>query len=296
MTALRANFSRLYTPGFRAMFFDKYNAYPDEYTELFNILSSDRKYEDDAGITGLGSVPQKDESVGIFYDDPIQGYTVRYTHTTYGLGFRVSREAQEDDMYGPMRKMPSALGRSMRYTVEADAANVYNRAFTSTYAGGDGVQLCSTSHPLVGGSTASNTPSTAADLSEASLEQALIDIAAWVDDRGLLINLRPMKLIVAPAFAWTASKLMGSERVPESNMNAVNVAKGLMPYYVNHYLTDSDAWFILCDGHEVNFFWRRRPDFENGNDFDTEDAKFKATGRWSRGFSDWRGVYGSPGA
>jgi phage major head subunit gpT-like protein len=296
MTSLRANFTRLYIPGFRAMFFDQYNSYPDEYTELFNVLSSTRKFEDDAGITGLGSVPAKDESVGIFYDDPIQGYTVRYTHTTYGLGFRVSREAQEDDMYGPMRKMPSSLGRSMRYTIETDGANVYNRAFSGSYVGGDASALCVSNHALVGGGTASNTPSVAADLGEASLEQAEIDIAAWVDDRGLLINFRPMKLIVPPALKWTAKKLLQSDQVPESAANAINPGKGMLTPVVNHFLTDSDAWFILCDGHEVNWFWRRRPDFEDGNDFDTEDAKFKATARWSRGFSDWRGVYGSPGA
>lgn len=275
---------------------DKFKSYPDEYTKLFNVLSSERQYEEDSSISGFGLVPEKAEGVGIFYDDPIQGYDKRYTHKTYGMGFRVTREMWEDDLYGKMRKMPKSLGRSMRISIEQDAANVYNRAFNSTYTGGDVKELCATDHPLTGGGTEQNEPSSNADLSATSLEQALIDIAATVDDRGLQLALRPKLLVVTPTYNWTASKLLESTQEPGSGNNDVNPAKGIMPYTVNHYLSDSDAWFVLCDDHEVNFFFRRRPDFEQGNDFDTEDAKYKATARWSNGWSEWRGVYGSQGA
>jgi len=297
MTALRANFGPLLAPGLRELFFDKFDSYPTEFTDLFNVLSSTRKYEDDYGVSGFGLVPEKPEGVGIIYDDPIPGYSKRYTHSTFALGFRVTRELYEDDMYGVIRRMPKGLGKSMRLTVEIDGASVLNNGFTAgATAGPDGVCLFSASHPLTGGGTGSNTLGTPADLSETSMEQAMIDIAATTDDRGLLQMIRGQKLVVSPSMAWTASRLLESTLTPGSANNAVNPAKGIMPYVVNHYLTDADAWFIYGDEHQVNWFWRRKPDFEQGNDFDTEDAKYKATARWSKGFSDWRGVYGSPGA
>lgn len=296
MTAVRPNFGDLLAPGFRDIFVETSKQYPEMYTQLFNVKNSTRQYEEDSSISGFGTVPEKDEGVGIVYDDPIQGFNVRYTHRTHGLGFRVTREMWEDDQYGAMKKMPAALGRSMRITIETDAANVYNRGFNSSYAGGDGKELLATDHPLTGGGTGRNELSAAADLSETSLEQAMIDIAAITDDRGLLIAKRPVKLVVGPAFAWTAQRLLQSTLAPGSANNAVNPANGLMPYIVNPYLTDPDAWFIILDDSELNWFWRRRPDLEQGNDFDTEDAKFKVTARWSRGWSDWRSVFGSPGA
>ena len=296
MTAIRANFGDCLAPGFRAIFFDKFNSYPDEYKEIVNVLTSDRQYEDDSSVSGFGLVPQKNESSGITYDDPIQGFNVRYTHVTYGLGFRVSREMWEDDLYSIMRKMPKALARRMRLTMETDVANLLNRAFSTSYLGGDGSALCVTTHALTGGGTEQNTLTTAADLSETTFEQALIDIAATVDDRNLVLALRPKKMVVPPSLDFTASKLLESTLVPESANNAMNPAKGRMPYVVNHYLTDTDAWFILCEDHELNMFMRRKPDFEQGNDFDTEDAKFKGTARWKAGWSEWRGIYGSAGA
>lgn len=296
MTALRANFGPLLAPGLREIFFGKFDSYPTQYADLFNVETSTRKYEDDYGLSGFGLVPEKPEGVGIIYDDPIPGYSKRYTHTTFALGFRVTRELYEDDMYGIIRKMPKGLGKSMRLTVEIDGANVLNRGFNSSYLGPDGVVLFSASHPLTGGGLSSNTLAVPADLSETSLEQAMIDIAATTDDRGLLQMIRGAKLVVGPAMAWTASRLLESTLQPGTNNNAINPAKGIMPYVVNNYLTDPDAWFIYGDEHQVNWFWRRKPDFEQGNDFDTEDAKYKATARWSNGWSDWRGVYGSPGA
>lgn len=297
MPTMRANFGPLLAPGLREVFFDKFDSYPAQYTDLFNVEKSERKYEDDYGVSGFGLVPVKDEGVGVIYDDPISGYTKRYTHSTFALGFRVTQEMYEDDLYGIIRKMPKALGKSMRLTVEIDGANVLNNGFTgSTYAGSDGVALFSASHPLTGGGTSSNTLAVAADLSESSLEQAIIDIAATTDDRGLLQMIQPKKLIVPASLAWTASRLLESTLTPGSANNAINPGKGIMPFKVNNYLTDTDAWFIYGDEHQVNWFWRVKPDFDQDNDFDTTDAKYKARARWSNGFSDWRGVYASPGA
>jgi phage major head subunit gpT-like protein len=296
MVAIRANFGDLLAPGFREIFFNRFNLNPDEYTKIFNVVNSSRQYEDDSSISGFGTVPEKSEGGGITYDDPIQGYDKRYTHTTYGLGFRVTREMWEDDLYGKMKKMAKALGRSMRYTIEQDAANVYNRAFNSSYTGGDGKELCATDHPLTGGGTEQNELTTAADFSDTSFEQALIDIAATTDDRGLIVALMPKLLVGSPSSDWTFAKILKSSQSPLDANNAINPAKGRLEYTINHYFTDTDAWFILCDDHEVNYFFRRRPDFEQGSDFDTEDAKFKGTYRSSNGWSEWRGVYGSPGA
>lgn len=297
MPSLRANFGDLLAPGFRMIFDQKFNEYPAEYPAIFNVLTSERQYEDDSSISGFGFVPEKTEGTGITYDDPIQGYDKRYTHKTYGLGFRVTKEMFEDDLYGKMKKMPKALGRSMRITMETDMANVYNRAFNSSYTGGDGKELCATDHPLTGGGTEQNELTSAADFTDTSLEQALIDIQATTDDRSLVLALRPQKLLVHPAGEWSAAKILKSAQDPDSANNAINPAKGVLPggIVVNHYLTDTDAWFILCDDHEVNCFMRRRPEFDRTNDFDTEDAKFKTTARWSNGFSEWRGIYGSPG-
>lgn len=296
MTALRTNFGDLLAPGFRQIFMDHFNRRPEEFSQMFNVLSSVRQYEDDSGISGFGTVPEKPEGEDITFDDPIQGYDVRYTHTTYGLGFRVTREMWEDDLYGKMNKMPSSLGTSMRISMEQDGALVFDRGFDNTYTGGDGLELFSTAHPLTGGGTEQNELTTAADLSETSLEQALIDIAATTDDRGLLLNLRPMKLIVSPSDQFNAARILMSTLQSGSQNNDINAVKGVVDMMVNHYVADTDAWFVLCEGHQLNWFFRRRPDFGQHNDFTTEDALFKATARWSRGWSDWRGLYGTPGA
>ncbi len=296
MTAQRSDFGDLLAPGFREVFFNRFKLNGDEYPQIVNVLTSDRQYEKDSGISGFGTVPEKEEGIGIVYDDPIQGYDKTYTHKTYGLGFRVTREMYEDDLYSKMSKMPKALGASMKYSIEVDQANLYNNAFSSSYTGGDGKELCATDHPLLGGGTEQNELSTSADLSASTLEQAFIDIAATTDDRGLILALTPRKLLYNPSNDWTVKKLLGSSQTPEDANNSVNPAKGILTPVMNHYLTDTDAWFILCDDHAVNMFFRRRPEFDRENDFDTEDAKFKATARWSNGFSEWRGVYGSPGA
>src|SRR6185436_16344951 len=248
MPSLRSNFGDLLAPGFRAIFMDKFNEYPPEWPKIFNRLTSERQYEDDSSVSGFGFVPEKEEGVGITYDDPIQGFDKRYTHKTYALGFRVTREMWEDDLYGKMRKMPKSLGRSMRITQETDMANVYNRAFNSSYTGGDAKELCATDHPLTGGGTEQNKLTNAADFNATSLEQALIDIQATVDDRSLVLALRPLKLLVSPSGEWGAKKILKSAQEPGTANNDINPAQGVLPggVVVNHYLTDTDAWFILC--------------------------------------------------
>ena len=291
-----SNFGDLLAPGFRAIFLDKFAQYKEEYSQVFNVLSSTRSYEEDSFVSGFGLAPIKRVGEAISYADPKQGLDKRYTHVTYGLGFIVNRELAEDDQYGKIKRMPNSLARSMRATVETTDANVLNRAFNSTYTGADGKELCATDHPLLGGGTQKNEPSAGADLSAASFEQALIDIGDTTDDEGLLLALRPMKLVVPTELDWTANKILESTLDPESAMNAVNPGKGRMPYMTYHWLTDPDAWFILCEDHELNHFWRRKPDFERDNDFDTENARFKSTMRFDSGWSIPWGIYGSPGA
>lgn len=292
----RGSFGDLLMPGFREIFFQKFGERPPEYTDIFNIKTSSRQYEDDSFVSGFGLVPKKTEGQSSSMDNVIQGFDTRYTHDTYSLQWRITQEMWEDDLTGIMRRLPEAAGRSMRITVEQDGANMLNRAFNSSYTGGDGKELLATDHPLLDGSTQKNELTTAADLSDSSLEQALIDIAATTDDRGLLLHMMPKKLIVHPSNEWAAKKLLGSTQEPDSANNAINPAKGSLQLAVNHYLTDADAWFIVCDNHELNWFWRIKPDITPGNDFDTDDAKFKIRSRWSRGWSMPWGVFGSPGA
>jgi len=297
MSVIRSNFGDLLAPGMRQIFFDTFGEKPAQYTNIFNMQSSNRQYEDDSYVTGFGLLAEKSEGAGVTYDDPIQGFDKRYTHTTRELAYRVSAEMGEDDLYSTIKKLPQALGRSTRATVETSGANVLNRAFTAGYTGGDGSILCVTSHVLVGGGTQSNAASSAADLTSTSLENALLAVRATTDDRGILYNLMPKKLIVPPEVEWTARKLLNSAQVPENANNAINPAasEGLQ-LVVMDYLTDADSWFIQCDNHEMNWFWRVTPDHMQGNDFDTDDAKFKVRARWSNGWSLPWGIYGTAGA
>jgi phage major head subunit gpT-like protein len=289
------NFADLLAPGFRQIFMNKFAQYAEQYSSVFNTDSSTRAYEDDSFVSGFGLAPVKGQGQGISYADPKQGFDKRYTHVTYGLGYFVTRELFDDDQYGKINRLPRSLARSMRATVETVAANVLNRAFDSTYTGGDAKELCATDHPLVGGGTQKNELTTAADLDATSFEQALIDIGDTTDDEGILLALRPMKLIVPSELDWAASTLLYSSLDPDSANNAINPAKGRMPYMVYNWLTDPDAWFILCEDHELNFLWRRKIDFTKDNDFDTENARFKSTMRFSVGWSIPWGVFGSPG-
>jgi len=296
MVMQRADFADGMAPGLRKLFINKFGDKPLQYPELFNVNTSKRQYEDDSYVAGFGFLADKSEGDASTYDDAIQGFDKRYTHITRSLAYRISQEMVEDELYGTIAKFPKALAKSTRSTIETNAADIYNNAFTSG-TGGDGSYLGVTTHALVGGGTQKNILTSAADLSSTSLEQALIDIRATTDDRGLLLNLMPKKLIVAPSNEWTAMKLLQSVQTPEDANNSINpAARQGLKLVVNDYLTDSDAWFILCDEHELNFFWRVMPDHMKGNDFDTDDAKFKVRARWSNGWSLPWGWFGTPGA
>ncbi|MCR4287102.1 MAG: Mu-like prophage major head subunit gpT family protein, partial [Deltaproteobacteria bacterium] len=290
------NFGELIDPGLRKIYGDTYKDYPEEYSKIFSVESSKKAYEDTLSMTGFGLVPEKTEGTSISYDVAYQGYDHRLTHLTYGLGFIVTREMYEDDLYRKINSLPRALARSVRHTIEITAGNVLNRAFTSTYAGADGKELCATDHPLIAGGTLKNELTTAADLSMTSFEQALIDLADFTDDRGLLMAAKPKSLVIPSELSWTASQLLGSQKDPESANNAINPANGMVPFSVNHYLTDPDAWFITTDvPNGLVFYWRRRPEFTKDNDFDSENAKWKTTFRMSVGWDDYRGLFASPG-
>jgi len=274
-----------------------YNEYTPEWSQIFPTKKSGQAYEKTLGMTGFGLAVTKTQGAAVSYDDPFQGYTQTVTHYVRGLGYIVTKEMYTDDQYGKINALPKALKYSMIQTKEIDHANVLNRAFSSSYTGADAKELCATDHPLIGGGTEQNELSTAADLSLTSLEQAMIDIAEMTNDRGLAIRLTPKKLVVAVENDWTAKQLLGSALDPENiASNALNPAKGLMPYIVNHYLTDGDAWFILTDAPEGLVSYSRWPlEFGKDNDFNSDNMLNKATERYSVAWDDFRGIYGSPG-
>jgi len=288
-------------PGVSKWYQGSYDEFTPQYPEIFTYNKSKRAYEEEVGQTGFGLAPVKNEGQGITYDTQVQGYMKRYTHVTYGIGFVITREMYEDDLYDvAARRRAQGLAFSMRQTKETIAANVLNRAFTAAYTGGDGVELCATTHPNKSGGTWKNELTTAADLSEAALEQARIDIADFQTDRGLKINYKPVGLVIPPELEFEACRILKSVLQNDTANNATNALKslGTIPkVIVNNYLTDTDAWFIKTgcpDG--MKWYERRADEFGMDNDFDTELAKFKATARFSFGWTDPRGIFGSPGA
>lgn len=296
-----SNFAKALWPGINAWYGKAYDEYPVEYTDLFDSFTSRKQFEEDVGISSFGLAVQKGEGSAITYDSERQGFITRYNHTVFGLGFIITREMYEDDQYDVVgQRKAQGLAFSMRQTKEINAANVYNRAFDSNYTGGDGVQMIASSHPNFAGGTWSNVISTAADLSEASLEQACIDIAGFTNDRGLLIKVLPKSLIIPRQLAFEAQRILKTDGRPGTDNNDLNALKamGLIPkVVVNHYLTDQDAWFIRTDvQHGLKYFERRADEFGMDEDFDTENAKYKATARYSFGWTDPRGIYGSQGA
>jgi hypothetical protein len=264
--------------------------------------TSDRKYEEDIGYSSFGLLQMKPEGSSIAYDSERQGFTTRYTHANYALGFIITRELYEDDQYDTVGKQKAqSLAFSVRQTQETLGASVFNNAFTAgTFAGGDGVALVSNVHPNVAGGTWSNRPTTYSDISEAAIEQACIDIAGYTNDRGLRIAVRPKKLVIPYQLGFEASRILKSEGRVGTDNNDINVLKamGLIPEVVtSHYLTDSDAWFIVTDApNGLRYFERKAVSFDQDGDFDTDNAKYKAQFRASWGFSDARGVYGNQGA
>lgn len=295
------SFAKALWPGVNAWYGKAYNDYSVEYTDLFDKFTSSKAFEEDVGISSFGLAVQKTEGAPISYDTERQGFITRYQHVVFALGFVITREMMEDDQYDVVgQKRANALARSIRQTKEIFGANVYNRAFNASYTGGDGVTMINASHPNIKGGTWSNIIATAADLSEAAIEQACIDIAGFTDDAGLLIAARPMSLVIPRQLIYEAKRILGSEHRVGTDNNDLNALKtmGAIPKVVtNHYLTDTDAWFIRTDVKDgLKYFERRADSFDTDNDFDTDNAKFKAMSRYSFGWTDPRAIYGSAGA
>ena len=288
-------------PGMRAFWGRSYSELPQEWKDIFEAKSSDKAYEEDSEVTGFGLAPIKPQAEAISYDSETAGPTKRYTHVVYGLGYQVTREEMDDNLYEEVsKKRIKALAFSMRQTEEIVAANVLNRGFNSSYTGGDGKEMLATDHPTVDG-TQSNELTTAADLSEAAIEDLAIQIMNTKNSRGLRISIMPRKLIVPPNEAFNAERILKSSLQTGTSNNDVNAIKSMGLFKegatVNHYLTDTDAWFVLTNCPDgLMRFTRREVEFKNDSDFDTENAKAKSTMRFSVGWTDWRGIYGSPGA
>lgn len=297
MPTYSSNMPELLEPGIRSIYGTSYNDYPEEYTEVFEVDSSTKATETDFSLSGFGLAQQKAEGQSVYFDEIYKGFKTTYTHLEYALGFAVTRIMFEDDQYRQIKARPKALARSVRHTVEILSANILNNAFTSG-VGGDGVYLCSASHPIKTG-LLSNVMSPSATFSVTSFEQALIAIQGFTDDRGLKIRVLPKKLVVSPSNSFQAQIVLKSAKMPGTADNDVNPAMNYLPggYTVMHWLTDPDAWFIKTDvPNGLMFFWRRRPEFTNDNEFRTEDALFKTTLRCSQGWTDPRTIYGAPGA
>lgn len=295
------SFAKALWPGVNAWYGKEYNEYPVEYTQLFDTFKSSKAFEEDVGVSSFGLAVQKSEGASVSYDSERQAFITRYQHAVYALGFIVTKEAFDDDQYDVVgQRKAQGLAFSMRQTKEIIGANVYNRAFNGSYTGGDGSTLLSTSHANIKGGTWSNRPTTDADLSEAALEQACIDIAGFTTDAGMLIAIRPESLIIPRQLMFEAKRILSTDGRVGTDANDLNAIKtlGSIPKIVtNHYLTDTDAWFIRTNAKNgMKYFERKADEFNMDNDWDTENAKFKATGRYSFGWTDARALYGSTGA
>jgi hypothetical protein len=302
MAISRAQLAKELEPGLNALFGLEYARYDDESSEIYDTESSERAFEEEVMLSGFGSAPVKQEGSAITFDDAQEAYTARYTHETIALAFSITEEAIEDNLYDRLAsRYTKALARSMANTKQVKGAATLNNAFDNTFTGGDGKELCATDHPLVNNGSLRNEPSTDADLNETSLENALIDIAAFVDERGLKVSVRGQKLIIPPALQFVADRLLESTLRPGSADNDVNAMRnmGMLPqgYTVNHYLTDTDAFFIKTDAPRGFVHFERMPmSTKMEGDFDTGNVRFKARERYSYGYSDPRCVYGSKGA
>jgi len=301
MAISRSQLVKELEPGLNALFGLEYNRYDNEHAEIFITETSDRAFEEEVMLSGFAAAAAKSEGAPVVFDDATEAYTSRYTHQTFALAFAITEEAIEDNLYDRLAaRYTRALARSMSQTKQQIAADVLNNAFNSGVTGGDGVELCATNHPLANGGTFSNELATPADLSETSLEQSLIDIAAFVDERGLKIALQGTKLIIPKELQFTAERILKSPLRVATADNDINAIKnmGMIPqgYRVNHFLTDTDAFFIMTDApNGLKHFVRSPIKTAIEGDFDTGNVRFKARERYSFGFSDSRGIFGSPG-
>ena len=303
MAISRAQLLKELLPGLNALFGLEYATYGEQHKEIYETETSERSFEEETKLSGFSAAPVKNEGSAIAYDNAQEAFTARYNHETIALGFSLTEEAIEDNLYDSLSaRYTKALARAMAYTKQTKAASVLNNGFSAgVYAGGDGVALFSTSHPLVSGGVNSNTQATAADLNETSLEAAVIQIAQWTDERGLLIAAKPKKLIVPPALQFVATRLLETQlRVgtADNDINAI-VNNGSIPdgYTVNNYLTDTNAYFICTDvPNGMKHFIRTPLSNSMDGDFDTGNVRYKSRERYSFGFSDPLGMFGSPGA
>lgn len=302
MAISRAQLAKELEPGLNALFGMEYDRYENEHAEIFDTESSDRAFEEEVLIVGFGNASVKQEGQGVQFDSASEGFTARYTHETVALAFALTEEAVEDNLYDRLgARYTKALARSMAHTKQVKAANVLNNAFSSSFTGGDGVSLINTSHPLANGGSLANLATTMSDLNETSLENALISISTFVDDRDMILALRGLKLIVPPQLQFVADRLLetpGRVGTADNDINAVR-NMGLLPegYSVNHFLTDTDAWFIKTDCPDGFKHFERTPiSTSMEGDFDTGNVRYKARERYSFGFSNPRCVFGSQGA
>ena len=302
MAISRAQLLKELLPGLNALFGMEYARYGEEHKEIYETETSERSFEEETKLSGFSAAPVKNEGAAIAYDNAQEAWSTRYTHETIALGFSITEEAIEDNLYDSLSaRYTKSLARAMAYTKQVKAAAVLNNGFSTGYPGGDGVSLFNVAHPLISGGVNSNTPSTQADLNETSLEAAVIQIAAWTDERGLLIAAKPKKLIVPPALMFTAKRLLDTELRVATADNDINALKqmGAIPegYTVNHFLTDTNGWFLTTDvPNGLKHFVRTPLQNSMDGDFDTGNVRYKARERYSFGWSDPLGMFGSSGS
>jgi hypothetical protein len=302
MAISRAQLLKELLPGLNALFGLEYARYGEEHKEIYDIETSERSFEEETKLTGFGAAPVKNEGQAIAYDNGQEAWTARYNHETIALGFSITEEAMEDNLYDSLSaRYTKALARGMAYTKQVKGAAILNNGFSNAVLYGDGVPLFSTSHPLVSGGVNSNRPSTGVDLNETSLEAAVIQIAAWTDERGLLIAAKPKKLIIPPALMFVATRLLETSLRVGTTDNDINAIKnnGSIPdgYTVNHFLTDTNGWFLTTDvPNGLKHFVRTPMTTSMDGDFDTGNTRYKARERYSFGVSDPLGIFGSPGS
>ena len=304
MAISRAQLVKELEPGLNALFGMEYSRYENEHAEIFATESSDRAFEEEVMLTGFGAAPTKTEGAGVSYDSAQESFTARYSHETIAMAFALTEEAIEDNLYDRLAsRYTKALARSMAHTKQVKAASVLNNAFNTSgaYNGGDGVSLCNSAHPTALAASFANTPTVAADLNETSLEQGIIDIAGFTDERGLKVAVQARKLVIPKELQFTAERLMKSTLRTATADNDINAIKamGMVPegYAVNHFLTDVDAWFLMTDApNGLKMFQRSGIKTAFEGDFDTGNVRYKARERYSFGWSDPRGIYGSQGA
>jgi hypothetical protein len=302
MAISRAQLLKELLPGLNALFGMEYKTYGEQHKEIYETESSERSFEEETKLSGFNAAPVKNEGSALAYDNAQEAWTARYNHETIALGFSLTEEAIEDNLYDSLSaRYTKSLARAMAYTKQVKAAATLNNGFTAGYVGGDGVVLFSPSHPLISGGVNSNTPAVAADLNETSLENAVIQIAAWTDERGLLIAAKPKKLIVPPALQFVSTRLLQTKLRTGTTDNDLNALEnnGSIPdgYTINNYLTDTNAWFLTTDvPNGLKHFVRTPLSNSMDGDFDTGNVRYKSRERYSFGWSDPLGMYGSPGA